>query len=125
MDISEKVARLVHSFDMKQLGVAVTLPQPVLDVKLLESTFQKYSQTFPTRFTSAAFHLTYLHFQKISQNSPDTSYPTFEATYLRTPEGKEEFQKNILEASQKLPPSISYTDIQEHLSYFLKQPETL
>jgi hypothetical protein len=121
MEISEKVSRLVHSFDMKQLGVSVALPQPVLEVKLLESTFQKYSQSFPTRFTNAALHLTYRHFQKISQNStttPDTTYPTFEATFLRTPEGKEEFQKNILEASQKLPQTIPYSVIQDYLKTF-------
>lgn len=118
MDIAEKVARLVHSFDMQQLGVPVALPQPVLEVKLLESTFRKYSQTFPTRITNVALHLTYKHFQKISQNSPDISYPTFEGTYLRTPEGKEEFQKNILEASQKLAPSILYSEIEEYLKTF-------
>ena len=108
MEVKEKIKVLVEIFDHRLAGINLEIPKSVRDIRLLQSTLDKYTPQYFERCQKVAYSILYLN---LKQRVPGANKEIFFTQFMSSQLGVQSFQETLLHLHTVLPQNILVEDL--------------
>lgn len=108
MTVEEKIKILVSVFDHRAVGIEAPVPENVKDIRLLQSTVDKYLPPHIERCNQVANSLLYLNYRTLV---PDATPAKFFTQFMPSQVGSESFIETLSFVLGKLPKGVPVDDL--------------
>lgn len=112
MDFKDKIKILVSIFDHRLVEISAPVPESVKDIRLLQSTVDKYSPAFHERCQQVTNSLLYLNYLQLVPGATKTE---FFARFMNTHDGLKSFAETLDFVTERLPEVVPVVELERIL----------
>lgn len=108
MEVQAKIKVLVEIFDHRLAGIRLEVPKSVRDIRLLQSTIDKYTPNFFERCQKVTYSVLFLNLKK---KVPEATQATFFGQFMSTKLGIEAFRETLAHLHSVLPATVPLEEL--------------
>lgn len=112
MEFKDKIKILVSIHDHRAIEIPAKVPDYVKDIRLLQSTVDKYAPSFQERCQQVTNSLLYLNYIQLVPNATKTQ---FFNQFMSTHAGLKSFAETLAFVTQKLPERVPVEELEKIL----------